>query len=424
MPLNDSESSYRSSTLTSALDDSVADSPTPRTLESSSNLPYGLPVQLSKEGASRLPHMSSIAERTTDNKQLDAIEAMMTRMQANLQSSLQASLESSLAQRQKDFETRIEAFLIGNAKGISLSSDPANKPSTWSLPSDPSDIDPQAPDGSQAGGATADLTDHEKFSQSTFTRLRQSPYAREPSHPQSYSRDYSHPISSSNKPSPKLKASDLPRFQGEKTDDVEVWIGQVSAIFEANRCSSSEIVALLSVILKDTALKWFTRLGPKGRAKFTSWSHWQDALRQSFVKANYLAEKKRLWKKRYLQIDEDMADYFDAKVDLQAYVFDEHTPESELILDLLDGLPAHMLPTLKASIFPNTSLMEFRRILLDYEKGLRWDGIEEREINVCQDYDTSSDQDDRDGGHYDSRHDNGGNDTGHDEDNSTDHESD
>jgi hypothetical protein len=216
----------------------------------------------------------------------------------------------------------------------------------------------------------------------------------------------------------------LPRFQGEKTDDVEVWIGQVSAIFEANRCSSSEIVALLSVILKDTALKWFTRLGPKGRAKFTSWSHWQDALRQSFVKANYLAEKKRLWKKRYLQIDEDMADYFDAKVDLQAYVFDEHTPESELILDLLDGLPAHMLPTLKASIFPNTSLMEFRRILLDYEKGLRWDGIEEREINVCQDYDTSSDQDDRDGGHYDSRHDNGGNDTGHDEDNSTDHESD
>jgi hypothetical protein len=40
------------------------------------------------------------------------------------------------------------------------------------------------------------------------------------------------------------------------------------------------------------------------------------------LKANYLAEKKRLWKKTNLRPNEDMADYFDAKVDLQAYVFD------------------------------------------------------------------------------------------------------
>jgi hypothetical protein len=69
-----------------------------------------------------------------------------------------------------------------------------------------------------------------------------------------------------------------------------------------------------------------------------------------------------------------MADYFDAKVDLQAYVFDGHTPESELILDILDGLPDYMLPTLKSSITPDMDLLDFRRILLDYEKGLRWNG--------------------------------------------------
>ncbi|KAJ9114961.1 hypothetical protein QFC20_001336 [Naganishia adeliensis] len=53
---------------------------------------------------------------------------------------------------------------------------------------------------------------------------------------------------------------------------------------------------------------------------------------------------------------EDMADYFDAKVDLQAYVFDSDTPESELILDVLEGLPDYMLPTLKSSITPDMDL--------------------------------------------------------------------
>ncbi|KAJ9110433.1 hypothetical protein QFC19_001559 [Naganishia cerealis] len=126
------------------------------------------------------------------------------------------------------------------------------------------------------------------------------------------------------------------------------------------------------MVLKDTALKWFTRLGPKGRSQLHTWTHWQDALRQRFLKANYLAEKKRLWKKRELRADEEMADYFDAKVDLQSYVFNEETPDSELILDILDGLPEHMLPSLKTAITPEMDLLKFRRILLDYEKGLRW----------------------------------------------------
>lgn len=87
-------------------------------------------------------------------------------------------------------------------------------------------------------------------------------------------------------------------------------------------------------------------------------------------KANFLAEKKRLWKKRDLCPNEDMADYFDAKVDLQADAFDEDTPESELILDILDGPPKYMLPIFKSSITPDMDLLDSRRILLDYEKGL------------------------------------------------------
>lgn len=82
-----------------------------------------------------------------------------------------------------------------------------------------------------------------------------------------------------------------------------------------------------------------------------------------------------------------MADYFDAKVDLQAFVFEDYTPDSELILDILDGLPEHMLPTLKSSITPDMNLLGFRRILLDYEKGLRWNGPG---VSRRQDYSSAS----------------------------------
>jgi hypothetical protein len=108
--------------------------------------------------------------------------------------------------------------------------------------------------------------------------------------------------------------------------------------------------------------------------------------------------------------DEDMVDYFDAKVDLQAFVFDDHTPDSELILDLLDGLPSHMLPTLKASIAPDTTLLEFRRTLLDYEKGLRWEGAEEWSDNTCSDDDCDDTVNEADHSHH-RDHDDGDDDT-------------
>lgn len=307
---------------------------------------------------------------TTNTSTINAMQAMMVQMQNSLQEQLQ--------RQQHQFEVRMEALLIG--KGKAPESSLASRSSTIRGPiaSQPPPPITEKCNEEHVDTATKDIQAAQEIDESLH-RSRQSPYVKQPSFPSTYdnNRAYLTPsFSPQNQPahSTKIKASDLPKFRGEKTDDVEVWIEQVSAIFEANRCSNSEIVAFLSVILKDTALKWFTRLGPKGRSQFPTWIHWQDALRQRFLKANYLAEKKRMWKKRELRANEDMADYFDAKVDLQAYVFDSNTPDTELILDILDGLPDYMVPTLKSSITNDMDLSDFRRILLDYEKGLRWNG--------------------------------------------------
>jgi hypothetical protein len=120
-----------------------------------------------------------------------------------------------------------------------------------------------------------------------------------------------------------------------------------------------------------------------------------------------------------------MVDYFDAKVDLQAFVFEEHTPDSELILDLLDGLPSYMLPTLKASISPHTTLLEFRRTLLDYEKGLRWDGSNELNDNPYDPKDGNDAENDENQGNHqiydDDVNEDNSNDTDSDNDSSSGH---
>jgi hypothetical protein len=76
-----------------------------------------------------------------------------------------------------------------------------------------------------------------------------------------------------------------------------------------------------------------------------------------------------------LKLNEKMSSYFDDKVYLQSFVFDKSTTDRERIEDLLDGLPKYMVPILKGSIRVNTDLLEFRRILLDYEDGLRPSGL-------------------------------------------------
>jgi hypothetical protein len=169
----------------------------------------------------------------------------------------------------------------------------------------------------------------------------------------------------------KIKASDLPKYSGLDTEDIEVWIERLSAIFEANRVTDAEIIGHISVTLKDNASLWYTKLGSDVRSSLSTWADWKKVLRQRFQKANYATDKKREWKKRELKHDEKMSAYFDDKVYLQTFVFDSATSDRERIEDLMDGLPKYMVPVLKGSLLTGTDLLEFRRILLDYEDGLR-----------------------------------------------------
>lgn len=311
--MSDPEQSTRSSVLTD-LTESRPSTPTP---------------QDSRSGRQSIMPPTPQAERIVRLPESNTAELLQTFM---------LQIETRLSQQQQALESRIESLLASKGKEVERSptivEPPITAPSSSRfqananpfLDAPKADTEPIPPTSAPSTSvhSAANLSGIENKS---------------PSFPQSYSPLPIATTATKSSSSTKVKASDLPKFFKGKTDDVEVWLEQLSAIFEANGCTNSEINALLSVILKGTALKWFTRLGPKGRSQFPTWSHWQEALRQRFLKANYLAEKKRLWKKRELRSNEEMADYFDAKVDLQAFVFDENTPDYELILDILDGLP-------------------------------------------------------------------------------------
>ncbi|KAJ9092201.1 hypothetical protein QFC21_006947 [Naganishia friedmannii] len=171
-----------------------------------------------------------------------------------------------------------------------------------------------------------------------------------------------------------IKAAYLPKFSGADNEDIELWIEQLSSIFEANRVTNAEIIGHISVTLRDHAALWYAKLGSGVRLSLGTWPDWKNALRQRFQPANYDVDKKREWKKRELRSSEKISAYSDDKVYLQTFVFDRSTPDRERIEDLLDGLPKYMVTILKGSLSPITDLFQFRRILLDYEDGLRFNG--------------------------------------------------
>lgn len=228
--------STRSSVLTPLDEDFESRPNTPTPQDSVSNRPFELPPRPRAERTTHLPVMPSLTG-TNNSSQLDAIQAMMEQMQERLQ--------LQLTQQQQDFQVRMENLFISKGKGADPLPISSDKASAASPPIDKA------------------ITE-EKAIEPNFARVHQSPYVRQPSYPHSYEQNHADPVPTSHRASTtKIKASDLPKFRGEKGEDVEVWIEQVSAIFEANSCSNAEIVAFLSVILKATALQWFTRLGPK-----------------------------------------------------------------------------------------------------------------------------------------------------------------
>ncbi|CAF1589785.1 unnamed protein product [Didymodactylos carnosus] len=58
-----------------------------------------------------------------------------------------------------------------------------------------------------------------------------------------------------------LKPADFPTFTGKESEDIDEWIAQVSVIKEYSVTNDSEILTVLPLVLRDTALRWFTNLG-------------------------------------------------------------------------------------------------------------------------------------------------------------------
>jgi hypothetical protein len=174
--------------------------------------------------------------------------------------------------------------------------------------------------------------------------------------------------SSPNKP--KLKASDLPKFYGKDSEDVDQRIEKVSAIFEYSGVHDSDLLQQLPLVLQGIALTWFTQLG-KERHALRTWHNWQLAFRNAFYMPNHGASLERRCLYRTLRVNESFGDCFTDKKRMQSYVFSASTPTHELIEDMTEGITWSMQPLIKANVSRYTTPEEFRRTVIDLEPGLR-----------------------------------------------------
>jgi hypothetical protein len=232
----------------------------------------------SSDGIDYLPDSSNKSDTT-----LNSLQSIIESMQHDLQVQLE--------KRQRDFEVRIKSLLIAQGKAGQPTVSDSSEIESSTFDASSSQKDQHLPINTNTGKPDDESRQYMLEQHGPPNRHRSPCF-------QSYSKPFHAQDQSLRSSASRIKASDLPKFSGHKEEDAEIWIEQISAIFHANNSSTSEIVALLSVILKNRSLQWFTRLGSKGRARLSTWTLWRDALRQRFLKANYLLEKKRLWKQR------------------------------------------------------------------------------------------------------------------------------
>lgn len=181
----------------------------------------------------------------------------------------------------------------------------------------------------------------------------------------------SHQPTYANNTGHKLKASDFPNFYGKENEDIDEWIEKVSAIFEYSGNTDAALLQLLPSLFKANALTWFTSLGRTMRLSLQTWDQWQHTLKEVFEGPDYLESMRRKCLYRSLRVEESFADYYQDKVRLQRFIFPEGTTHRELIKDIITGLPLHMKPLILANITPNTTLFDFRRVLIELEPALR-----------------------------------------------------
>lgn len=169
----------------------------------------------------------------------------------------------------------------------------------------------------------------------------------------------------------KLKASDLPKYNGRDNEDIDQWIEKVTAISEFSNCQDSGLLQRLPMILQGKALTWFTQLGREKRNPLLTWAQWQLALRNAFYLPNHKSTLRRQCLYRTLKVKETFSDYFQNKQILQHYVHPPGSVDKELIDDMLEGKPQHFRPLIKASVNSLIILEDFHCTLIDLEPGLR-----------------------------------------------------
>jgi hypothetical protein len=172
-------------------------------------------------------------------------------------------------------------------------------------------------------------------------------------------------------PRSKIKPSDLPKFYGKDTEDVDEWIEKVSAIFTYSRARDIDLLRILPLLLQGNASEWFTTLGEEGRARLTSWDSWKAALRNGFYLPDHEMTKQMLCRNRMLKKTESFGDYFQSRRALQRYVYPHGTSDKVLIRDIMEGIPQHLHPIIRANSIGVRNIEDFRRVLIDLEPGIR-----------------------------------------------------
>ena len=172
-------------------------------------------------------------------------------------------------------------------------------------------------------------------------------------------------------PRSKIKPSDLPKFYGKDNEDVDEWIEKVSAIFTYSRARDIDFLRILPLLLHGNASEWFTTLGEEGRARLTSWDSWKAALRNGFYLPDHEMTKQMLCRNRTLKRTETFGDYFQSRRALQRYVYPPGTSDKVLIKDIMEGIPQHLHPIIRANSIGVRNIEDFRRVLIDLEPGIR-----------------------------------------------------
>lgn len=171
----------------------------------------------------------------------------------------------------------------------------------------------------------------------------------------------------------RLKPSDFPKFQGSDEQDIDTWISHVSSIFKHSQHPEPQFLALLPMLLQGQALDWFTSLGDQAD-HFTTWSHWQQALKEAFRGPNYLENLQTKLFTRKLQADEPVSQYFRDKLSLLNRCFGNSVPNSFKSSEIISGLPFTYQSLVKAARGQHSSdqsLETLRRLLIDLEDGAK-----------------------------------------------------